>query len=153
MPYWISAPTFFVTSSISLKGVPSNKQTTFFIFFGFKLLYHNSSWLVRKFEKITSLKHFKNPILIFSIEVKKSNRQGKSDFLQGLNRVKFDNLATIMDPMGFKWPKLMIFYIKVWCQKLPVPKIYKLPPALSLRSWLWPDLAWLSSRSRAATFL
>ena len=53
-------------------------------------------------KKITSLKHFKNSILTFSIEVKESNRQGKSDFLQGLNRVKFDNLATIMDPMGFK---------------------------------------------------
>ena len=84
-------------------------------------------------KKIASLKHFKNSILTFSIEVKKSNRQGKSDFLQGFNRVKFDNLATIMDPMGFKWPKLMIYYIKVWCQKLPVPKIYKLPPALSVK--------------------
>ena len=109
----------------------TNKQH-FSSFLALKILYHNSSWLVRKLEKITSLKHFKNPILTFSIEVKESNRQGKSDFLQGLNRVKFDNLATMMDPMGFKWPKLMIFYIKVWCQKLPVPKIYKLPPALSL---------------------
>ena len=55
-----------------------------------------------KVEKITALKHFKNSILTFSIEVKKSNRQGKSDFLQGFNRVKFDNLATIMDSMGLK---------------------------------------------------
>ena len=86
-----------------------------------------------KVKKNTALKHLKNSILTFSIEVKKSNRQGKSDFLQGFNRVKFDNLATIMDPMGFKWPKLMILYVKAWCQKLPVPKIYKLPPALSLK--------------------
>ena len=36
-----------------------------------------------KVKKDTALKHLKNSILAFSIEVKKSNRQGKSDFLQG----------------------------------------------------------------------
>ena len=112
----------------------TNKQH-FSSLLALKLLYHDSCWWVRKLEKITSLKHFKNPILTFAIEVKESNRQGKTDFLQGLNRVKFDNLATILDPMGFKWPKLMILYIKAWCQKLPVPKIYKLPPALSLKDF------------------
>ena len=127
------APTFF-SLKYFIKSCPikqTNKQH-FSSFLALKLLYHNSCRWVRKLEKIASLKHFKNPILIFSIEVKKSNRQGKSDFLQGFNRVKFDNLATILDPMGFKWPKLMILYIKAWYQKLPLPKIYKLPPALSL---------------------
>ena len=121
----------------------TNKQH-FSSLLALKLLYHDSCWWVRKLEKITSLKHFKNPILTFAIEVKESNRQGKTDFLQGLNRVKFDNLATILDPMGFKWPKLMILYIKAWCQKLPVPKIYKLPPALSLKKETlnWPDPIW-----------
>ena len=125
---------FFCHFKYFTKRCPIKQTNIIFQFLlALEFLYHNSCWWVRKLEKITSLKHFKNPILTFSIEVKESNRQGKSDFLQGLNRVKFDNLATMMDPMGFKWPKLMIFYIKVWCQKLPVPKIYKLPPALSLK--------------------
>ena len=85
-----------------------------------------------KVKKNTALKHLKNSILTFSIEVKKSNRQGKSDFLQGWNMVKFDILATIIDSMGLKWPKLMIFYKKAWCQKSTVPKTYKSPHALSL---------------------
>ena len=55
-----------------------------------------------KVKKDTALKHLKNSILAFSIEVKKSNRQGKSDFLQGLNRVKFDISATIIDSMRLK---------------------------------------------------
>ena len=55
-----------------------------------------------KVKKDTALKHLKNSILTFSIEVKKSNRQGKSDFLQGLNRVKFDISATIIDSMRLK---------------------------------------------------
>ena len=57
---------------------------------------------MRKLKKITALKNFRNSILTFSIEVKKSNRQGKSDFLQGLNRVKFDISATIIDSMRLK---------------------------------------------------
>ena len=55
-----------------------------------------------KVKKDTALKHLKNSILAFSIEVKKSNRQGKSDFLQGLNRVKFDISATIIDSMALR---------------------------------------------------
>ena len=43
------------------------------------------------------LKHFKNSIFRFSIEVKKSKRHGKIDFLQEKNRVRFDILVTITE--------------------------------------------------------
>ena len=58
--------------------------------------------MAEKVEKNTALRCFKNSILTFSTEVKKSNRQGKSDFLQGKNRVKFDILGTIIDSMALR---------------------------------------------------
>ena len=112
----------------------TNKQH-FSSFLALKIWYHNSSILVRKLEKITSLKHFKNPILTFSIEVKEINRQGKSNFLQGLNRVKFDNLATIMDSMGLKWTKLIDFYKKA-CRSQKIASTKYLQIVLSLK-WHW----------------
>ena len=63
-------------------------------------------------KKDLCLKHFKNSIFRFSIEVKKSKRHGKIDFLQELNRVKFDNLATISDQIGVEMTPINDFLQK-----------------------------------------